>query len=73
MFGAEKYLKTKMLTVLTKAWRFLCVAIQSQLPVKGTSKRGKAFKGMSKGITLHLICNSPTTVLSSQNGSDLLY
>lgn len=73
MLGAEKYLKTKMLTVLTKSWRFLCVAIQSQSPIKGTSKKGKAFKGMSKGMTLHLMCSSPTTVLSSQNGSDLLY
>lgn len=50
MPGAEKYLKTKMLTVLTKSSRCLCVAIQSQSPVKGTSKRGKAFKGTSKGI-----------------------
>lgn len=69
MLGEEKHLKTKMLTVLTK----LCVAIWSQLPVKGTSKRGKALKVTSKGITLHLICSSPTTVLNSQNGSDLLY
>lgn len=60
MLGAEKYLTTKMLTVLTKSWRFLCVALQSQSAVKSPSKRGKAFKGMSKGITLHLICSSPT-------------
>lgn len=50
MLGAEKYLKTKIiLTVLTKPRRFLSMAIQPQLPVKGTrSKRGKAFKEMTK-------------------------
>lgn len=75
MLGAEKYLKTQIIfTVLTKPRRFLSMEIQSQLPVKGTrSKREKAFRSMSKGITLCLVCSSPTTVLSSQNGRDLLY
>lgn len=50
------------------------MTIQSQLSVKGTRiKREKAFKGMSKGITLHLIHSSPTTVLSLQNGRGSLY
>lgn len=48
--------------MLTKPRRFLSGTIQSQLSVKGTTcKSEKAFKGMSKGMTPHLMVSDQLT------------